>query len=285
MKKGYIYSIVSAILFGTAGLFIKFAYSTGLDSIGLLTIQYIFAIIIMFSLILIKNKKEIKVSRKSLINLAILGVFGNTFMTVFYYISFEYLPVPLVTILLYTYPIMVFFYSVLFSREKVTTKKIIAVIMAFLGCILSLNLFNGTMNYSLIGIIYGLLCAVFYAFMNIFIEKKLDKVPPLTINAYSTLFSLIALLIYSPLTYGTISKLNLQGIVIVIILAVFCEVIPLTLLYGAINRIGALRVSIIANLEVPSAIVLSFVFLNETISMIQIVGIILVILAAMFIKG
>lgn len=284
MKKGYIYSIISAVLFGSAGLFVKYAHSTGLESVSLLTIQYIFAIIIMFSLIMIKNNREVKVNKKTLINLAIMGVVGNTFMTVFYYKAFEYLPVPLVTILLYTYPIMVFFYSTIFKKEKVTLKKSLAVALAFFGCILTLELLSGEIQYSIKGITYGILCAIFYAFMNIFTESKLENVPPLTINAYSTLFSLIALLIYKPLTYSTVGSLSVKGISSIIILAVFCEVIPLTLLYAAISYIGALKVSIIANLEVPSAVFIAFLFLGETVSITQAVGIVLVIVATMLIK-
>lgn len=284
MKKGYIYSIISAVLFGSAGLFVKYAHSTGLESVSLLTIQYIFAIIIMFSLIMIKNNREVKVNKRTLINLAIMGVVGNTFMTVFYYKAFEYLPVPLVTILLYTYPIMVFFYSTIFKKEKVTLKKSLAVALAFFGCILTLELLSGEIQYSIKGIIYGILCAIFYAFMNIFTESKLENVPPLTINAYSTLFSLIALLIYKPLTYSTVGSLSVKGISSIIILAVFCEVIPLTLLYAAISYIGALKVSIIANLEVPSAVFIAFLFLGETVSITQAVGIVLVIVATMLIK-
>ncbi|WP_102399256.1 DMT family transporter [Haloimpatiens massiliensis] len=284
MKKGYIYSIISAVLFGSAGLFVKYAHSTGLESVSLLTIQYIFAIIIMFSLIMIKNNREVKVNKRTLINLAIMGVVGNTFMTVFYYKAFEYLPVPLVTILLYTYPIMVFFYSTIFKKEKVTLKKSLAVALAFFGCILTLELLSGEIQYSIKGITYGILCAIFYAFMNIFTESKLENVPPLTINAYSTLFSLIALLIYKPLTYSTVGSLSVKGISSIIILAVFCEVIPLTLLYAAISYIGALKVSIIANLEVPSAVFIAFLFLGETVSITQAVGIVLVIVATMLIK-
>nr|WP_279232903.1 DMT family transporter [Haloimpatiens lingqiaonensis] len=278
------YSVISAVLFGSAGLFIKYAYSTGLESVSLLTIQYIFAIIIMFTLIMIKNKNQVKVNKKTLINLAIMGVVGNTFMTVFYYKAFEYLPVPLVTILLYTYPVMVFFYSTIFKKEKVTLKKSLAVALAFFGCILTLELLGGEIQYSIKGIMYGILCAVFYAFMNIFTENKLENVPPLTINAYSTLFSLMALLIYKPLTYSILSSLSVKGISSIIILAVFCEVIPLTLLYAAISYIGALKVSIIANLEVPSAVLMAFLFLGETVSVTQAIGIVLVIVATVLIK-
>lgn len=284
MKKGYIYSIVSAILFGSAGLIVKFAFIEGIDSVSLLTIQYLIAVSLMFLMILITNKKALKVSKELLFKLAILGIVGNTFMTVFYYLSFNYLPVPMVTILLYTYPIMIFLYSYIFNKEKVKKKQILSLTLAFVGCILALDLINGKVQYSLLGIFFGFLSAVFYSFMNLYTEKHLEEVEPLTINAYSTLFSLISLLIYKFPLFLFKGQVSFNLIGYTTILAIFCEIIPLTLLYAAIRHIGALKVSIIGNLEIPTAIILAYFLLKESMSLIQLIGSIIVIYAVYSIR-
>ncbi|MDF2880457.1 MAG: protein of unknown function transrane [Clostridiaceae bacterium] len=282
--KGYIYSIIGAILFGTAGLFVKFAYSTGLGAVSLLTVQYIIAVILMFLLAFVKNKKTLKVSKNQLRDLAILGIIGNTFMTVFYYMCFEYLPVAMVTMLLYTYPIIVFIYTTVFNKHKVRFRKFIALLLAFIGCILTLNLISGKFNYSLKGIIIGLLSAVFYAFMNIFTEKKLSNVEPLTINAYSTLFSLASLCLYSFPTFLFRGEVSVKGLIYIVNLAFFCEIIPLTLLYASISYIGALKVSIISNLEIPTSMIVGLLFLGERVSIMQIIGAICIIYAVYLLR-
>ena len=43
MKKGYIYALLSSILFGSAGIYVNFAYKLGMNSINLLMLQYIFS--------------------------------------------------------------------------------------------------------------------------------------------------------------------------------------------------------------------------------------------------
>lgn len=276
MKKGYIYSILSAIFFGSAGLIVKFAYVEGVDSISLLTIQYTIAVAIMFIILVITNREALKVSKNILLHLAILGIIGNTFMTVFYYLAFKYLTVTMVSILLYTYPIMVFIYSFFFGKEKVGPKKFIALIMAFGGCVLALGLIGGKSAYSKVGILYGILSALFYAFMNIYSENKLSNVDSLTINFYSTLFSLISLIIYKFPVFVFKGEVSIGLIGYTTILAVFCEILPLTLLYAAIKRIGSLKVSIIGNLEIPTAMILSYIFLHESITLLQLIGAILV---------
>lgn len=284
MKKGYIYSILSAILFGSAGLFVKLAYVGGIDSISLLTLQYMIAVPLMFILMYFFNRESFKVTKSQLLRLAVLGIVGNTFMTVFYYISFNYLPMEVVAILLYTYPIMVFIYSAVFKKQALGYKKLFAVCLAFLGCILTLDILSGQFKYSIKGIIFAVLCAMFYAFMNIYSEEKLEGLAPLAINAYSTFFSLICLMIFKFPTFVFNGDVTSSLLRYTTILALFCEIIPLTLLYSAIKHIGSLKVSIIGNLEIPTAMLVSFFILHEQIGSMQIIGTVFVIYAIYMIR-
>ncbi|MCA1072553.1 DMT family transporter [Clostridium bowmanii] len=279
MKKGYIYSILSAVLFGSAGLFVKLAFVGGIDSISLLTLQYIIAVPLMFVFMYLFKKEAFTVTKVQLLRLAVLGAIGNTFMTVFYYISFNYLPIQMVAILLYTYPLMVFIYSAVFKSESLSYRKVFAVFLAFFGCILTLDILFGNFKYSLKGVIFALICAMFYAFMNIYSEEKLQGLAPLTINAYSTLFSLLCLMIYKFPLFVFRGQVTARLFGYTAILALFCEIIPLTLLYAAIKQIGSLKVSIIGNLEIPTAMLVSFFILHERIGNMQIIGTCLVIYA------
>lgn len=277
LKKGYLYAIVASILFGTAGIFVKLAYKTGLDAVSLLTIQYIIAVFLMFAWAFIKNKQKLHVTKKQLFNLAVLGIIGNTFMTVSYYEAFKYLPVAVVTMLLFTYPIMVFVYSIIFQKQKISKKNILVITLAFLGCLLTLNILSGNFKYSIKGVMFGLLSAIFYAFMNLYSEKKLANVDSLSINAYSTLFSLMSLLIYKWPCFIFKGNIKSDSIFCIIVLALVCEIVPLTLMYASIKYIGALKVSIIGNLEIPTAMLVSFFILREKVHITQIVGAILIV--------
>jgi len=246
--------------------------------------QYIIAVPLMFLMMYFFNKESFKITKKQLLRLAVLGVVGNTFMTVFYYISFNYLPIQMVAILLYTYPIMVFIYSTIFKNDSLSFEKIFAVFLAFLGCVLTLDILTGQFRYSLKGISFALICAMFYAFMNIYSEEKLQELAPLAINAYSTLFSLISLMIYKFPMFVFRGNITKELLIYTAILAIFCEIIPLTLLYAAIKHIGSLRVSIIGNLEIPTAMFVSFFILHEQIASMQIIGTGLVICAIYMIR-
>lgn len=271
--------MISAVLFGTAGIFVKLSYEIGLNSINLLTFQYIIGVIIMFSIAFIKNKNILRISRIELLHLIVLGVVGNTLMTVFYYKAFEYLPVAIVTMLLYTSPIIVALYTCLFRKGRLGIRKIIAISIAFIGCLLTLNILFGHFTFSEKGVIFGILSAIFYSFMNLYSEKRLNAVNSLSINAYSTLFSLITLIIYNPPKFLFTSVISYKSLEYTIILAIFCEIVPLTLLYSAIKLLGAVKVSIISNLEIPTAMIFSIFLLREDISFTQVIGAIFIIYA------
>ncbi|MBP1744805.1 MAG: protein of unknown function transrane [Firmicutes bacterium] len=284
MRKGYIYAVAAAVLFGSSGMFVKMAQDTGLDSISLLTVQYMLAVVIMFGYALMRNRKVLAVGRRNLFDLGLMGVIGSTGMTLCYYTAFEYLPVAVVTMLLYTYPVIVFVYTFIFEKGSMNVQKTAAIAMAFVGGILALNLAGGNYSYPAVGIILGLMSAVFYAFINIFSEKKLESVDSLAINAYTTLFSLVALCIYRFPTYIFRGEVNRGSIIYIVLLAIFCEVLPLTMLYAAIKHIGALKVSVISNIEIPTAIVLAYLFLSEKITLSQLAGSVLIVCAVILIR-
>lgn len=284
MRRGYVFSILAAVMFGCAGIFVKLAFKSGLDSVSLLSTQYMLATCVMFTAAFITNRASLVVTARQLFNLAMLGTVGNTFMTIFYYEAFNYLPVAVVTLLLYTYPIMIFIYTCIFKKSKLKLKKLVAVFLAFSGCMLTLNVTSGNFNFSYIGIIFGLLSAVFYAFMNLYTESHLRQVNSLAINAYSTLFSLFALMIYRFPSFLFKKGITSENLKYIVLLAVLCEIIPLTLIYEAIKYIGALKVSIISNLEIPTAMIISFCILNEKVMPTQVGGALIIVYAVYLVK-
>jgi Predicted permease, DMT superfamily len=268
---------MSAVLFGSAGLFVKLLYLNRIDAVTLLIMQYVIASILMFLMLFIFNRKLLIVTKQQLFRLAIIGILGNSFMTVFYYSAYKYLPMPIVTMLLYTYPIIIYFYSIVFKKQAIKMNQLIALILAFIGCILSLDLIYGQVKFSIKGIGFGILAAIFFAFMNLYSEEKLEEINPLAINAYSTLFSLLSLVIFNLPNKSANYNLSLRNFIFTLILALFCEIIPLTLLYSAIKHIGSIKVSIIGNLEIPTAIVLSSLILKSSMTATEMLGVTIVI--------
>lgn len=275
--RGFIYAVVSAIFFGSAGIFIKQGYTQNLSPVELLILQYIIASVILFLICLIKYKKNLRLSKTMLGRLLLQGIVGNTLMTVFLYSSMVYLDVAVATMLLYTYPAMVALFSFFIYSERISMTKIAAIAGTFIGCLLVMNINEGLKkSLPIAGVAFGILSAVFYAFMNIYAEGIVEDVPPMVITFYTTVFSLIALLVFNTGFIPRISSMPLDTLINAGMLAFFCEIIPLTLLYTAIKLIGPVKAAIISTIELPVSSVVSVFIIGEALLPIQGAGIALV---------
>ncbi|WDC85527.1 EamA family transporter [Caloramator sp. mosi_1] len=283
-KRVYICSNLGCT-FGSAGIFVKEGYSSNFSPVDLLMLQYIIAGIILFLICLVRYKNSIKLNKTLFKKLLLQGAVFNTLMTVFFYTSFKYLTAAEATLLLYTYPSMVAIYTSLFKKQRIGYKKVVSIILAFIGSILVLNLFNIELNKGVYqGIVYGVLSAVFYSAMNIYAEEFVEDVEELVITFYTTMFSLFVLFIFNYRFIFKLPYVDLVSIKNALNLALFCEIIPLTLLYAAIKHIGPVSTSIISTLEIPSSAILGFLFLKETLSLIQVFGIVVVVLSIIYLK-
>jgi len=198
-------------------------------------------------------------------------------MTVFFYQSFKYLDVAVTTMLLFTYPSMVALASFLVLGKRVSRIKVLSILGTFIGSLLVLDILAKGSSISYLGVAFALLSAVFYAFMNIYAENIVEDLPGLVITFYTTVFSLIVLAVFNSGFIGKLHAVSAPSLVNAALLAFFCEIIPLTLLYEAIKRIGSVSTSIITSIELPASAVIAFVFLGEKLSVIQILGILIVV--------
>ena len=283
-KLGYTAAILSAICFGSSGLFVKYAYGVGLKAGEMLILQYLLAIVLLWGGSLAYFRQKLLIGKQLLIKLLILGVLGNTFMTLFYYKSFKFLDVAVATILLFTYPIIVSIYSLIFTDKEINKPTILSLITAFIGSFLVLNLIKFDQKVSLIGVLFGLLGAVFYAFMNIYSESFLDDAEPFVVTTYVNTFSLLTLLIIYHPFHLIASPPGSETWSVIVILALVAGVLPVVLLYTGIKNIGAVKASIIANFEIPVSAILSYFIYNETLTILQIAGMFLVILSIIILQ-
>ena len=77
-------------------------------------------------------------------------------------------------ILLYTAPIFVMIMSVIFFKERITTKKIVAFVVAITGCALVSGIVSGA-QANVTGIILGVLSGFAYSLYGIFATFYMKK--------------------------------------------------------------------------------------------------------------
>ncbi len=163
-----LFIIIAGTLWGLMGLFVRtLTEKYGFSSSDVTTIRLFFAGIMFFILLLVKDKKLLKVKLKHLWIFLCMGFFSVFCMSQFYFKSMTSdTSLSVSAILLYTAPIIVMISSCLLFKEKFTKRKLLALILAFVGCVF-VCLGENT-KVTPLGFAYGLCSGFAYGSYSIF---------------------------------------------------------------------------------------------------------------------
>ena len=284
-KTAFIYIVIAGIFWGSSGIFFNLLSPFGFTSLQMTAMRGVVAAISMSLYILITNRRLFRVSIKHLILFALSGtsVFGTAAL---YYAAISASSVSTAVILMYTAPVFVMIYSVLFLGEKINTVKAISVVAVFAGCALVSGVIGG-MQFSLLGVALGLGAGLAYSAYNIFTKVQMIKgASPMSASLYSFIFmGAISLFFCEPLDFAEKAmKEPLVTIPLIIAIGVCTCVLPYFLYTLAMRRIPAGTAAAFGIIEPMSATLFSVIFFGEQLGITAIIGIILI-LGAIFFLG
>ncbi len=279
-RKAILYIVVAGVLWGTSGIFFNLLKPMGYTPIQMTAMRGVVAAFFMIAYAVIKNKKLFKISLKELVffGLSGLSIFGTA---VSYFASIEASTVSTAVVLMYTAPVFVAFYSVLFFKEKMTVIKLVCISFIILGSIFVSGVLTD-MVFSLWGVLLGLLAGVMYSIYNIFAKyEMMMDMNPVSASMYSFIFmGALAFAFCNPVSFVNITAENpIKAIPLIIGIGVVTCVIPYFLYTSSMKHLPAGTVSALGIIEPMSATIISVMFLNEKLSLIPATGIVLILVS------
>ena len=153
MKKIYlILPILAGIMFGSSGIFVRTLTQNGIDPTTLLFLRFSIAIIPILLAIFLTDRELFKID-KSDIPLFIACAICIIGLNLCYNESMNTIPLSLAAVLLSLAPIYVIIIAYIAFGEKITSKKVICMLLAIFGCVLMTGVLeNSMMNISVFGI-------------------------------------------------------------------------------------------------------------------------------------
>ena len=277
MKKGLFYIILASVLWGTSGIFVHFLAPYGVTSLQMTFIRGLVSFICMGGYVLIFNRSLAKTNFKEI--LLFMGG-GLSFFTTAscYYQSMQLTSISTAVVLMYTAPIFVMIYSVLFLGEKLNTMKIVSVAGMLVGCGLVSGIIGG-LKFDPVGIAIGFLSGISYAAFNIITKIEMQKgINPMKANFYCFFFSIFAgLAIAKPA--GIIYCISLDPLTVILLgigVGVVACILPYIFYTMALRELPAGIVSSLGILEPMAATLFSVAIFGEKLSVYSIVGILLI---------
>lgn len=173
MKKSYIYAGLTVLIWSTLATVVKLVLKD-IPNFQALAISSAFAFVFLLILNIINGSiKEMKHYRiKDCLTMAGLGFLGLFMYSALYYYGIAELGSQEACILNYLWPMMIVIFACIILKERITVKKIIAMLMSFAGIVvLTLSSGGASSGNRLFGIIACVTAAVCYGLFSVLNKK------------------------------------------------------------------------------------------------------------------
>lgn len=274
LKNARLMLVVSMIVFGTIGLFVR---QIPVTSGELALYRAIMAAMLLGCYFLVTGQKiNLKDIRKELPLLLISGM-AMGINWIFLFESYKYTTVSVATLSYYFAPVLVTLVCPILFREKMGIKQWICFIMSTIGIVLITGIGDLSRGSShVIGICFGLGAAVFYAVV-ILLNKYIKGVAGIHRTFLQFVSAIVILLPYVLCTGGiALRGMDGMGWICLLVVGLFHTGITYCLYFSSLKELPGQEAAILSYIDPLVAVLVSVFILGEQMTGAQIIGGILI---------
>lgn len=280
-------AFIAAVAFSGKAILVKLAYAYPMDAVTLLTLRMVFSVPFFLAVSVWKvNGSQANLSTRDWLTVISLGLIGYYVGSLLDFWGLYYIPASLERLILFLYPTLVLLLSAWLLRRPIRTYEVAALVVCYAGIAvvllkgISLNSVHLSLGAALV---FG--SALTYAIYLIGSASIISRIGSVRFTAYSMTVTSIAIVLHFLFTHDMASLKQPSAVyVLAIAMALLSTVLPAFFVSEALNRIGAKKTSIIGSVGPVSTLLLGVIFLNETITAMQLLGTGLVIAGVLWIS-
>lgn len=272
-SNNYIYVILAFTTIFWAGAFIAGKFSLEeIPAFSVAFFRFLFASIIIAPIMIYREKNKSLLKLNDLYTVVFLGFIGMFGYHTLFFTALKYTSSINSSLIASTNPIWVNILSVAILGSKIGYKKAGAICLSFIGVILTISngdisiFFRSGLNKGDFFMMIGIFCWAIYTVLS---KKVMNRYSPLIITTYSFITATVLLFPFflSDYSKGYLNNITYKGWISVLYMAIFPSVIGYLVWQIGIQKIGAAKTSLFANLVPIFSIILSIIFLNESFSL------------------
>ncbi|AXT54957.1 DMT family transporter [Aquimarina sp. MMG015] len=272
---GIILAIIGVVLFSAKAVMVKMAYKYQVTSEHLLLFRMSFSLPVYIIIAQFNKPSSLeKIKKKDYLWIVFFGFIGYYLASYFDFLGLQYIKAGLERIILFVYPTLVLVISRIFLKHKITKQQLVAILITYIGVLITFwqELQLDTPNL-LSGVSLIFLSALTYAIYLVGSGWLIPKFGVVVFTSYAMIISSLCIISqYLIFDRSDILSYSLEVYVLSVLMAFFSTIIPSYLISWAIARLGASNVAIIGSLGPVSTILLAFFILEESLSVLQIIG-------------
>lgn len=267
--QGVFLILLSALGFAFMPTFAKFAYPKDVSVMTLLFLRFSLAAVIFFCYLAFK-RQSIRLDKRNLLGLFLLGAIGYTLQSTFYFSSLKYIPASLVILIVYTHPTIIAVISCALDREPLTKNITLSLIFSFIGLALMLGTTLGKINT--LGLLLAAGASMVYAGYVIFSNKILKQVPPIIATAFICLFTSMGLFVAGlsskSLSFG-FSGTAWPWIIGLVIVSTVCAMLTF---FQGLEILGPTKATVLSTAEPVFGVIIAMILFSDRLTTIQFLG-------------
>lgn len=258
------------ILFGTIGIFSR--NTTAITSGELALYRSLLALLMLMGLYrMAKHKIPYKKHMREVRILVVAGLL-MAINWILLFQAYRYTTIPVATLSYYFAPVIVTIASPILFNETLTRSQIACFITAAIGLVLIINLKESDGTSNLVGILYGLGAAVFYAAV-VLLNKCCRRMLGIDKTFIQFLSGLVLLIPYVLFFSGIhLGQLNFSGWISLLIIGFLLTGCTYILYFGSIRYLRGQEIALLGYLDPLVACILSLLVLHESLTPLQLLG-------------
>lgn len=281
---GYAMVLAAATLFGVNGAVSKVALSSGLSSLRLTEARCAGAWVGLALLAALRNPSSLRLRPREWRRLLLFGVVGVAWVQLFYFLAIHRLAIGIALLIQYLGPLLVAIWARTFGHERVRRRVWAALALSLAGLVLMVQLWRGS-GIDGLGVAFALVSAVVYAAYLLLAEREVAKRDSISLLAWGFLFATAFWTVVQPWwsfpgaavartvpLQGQLAAWHLPVWALVCWVVVLGTIAPFSLIVGALRHVTATRAGIVAMLEPVVATTVAWLWLEESLSPVQIAG-------------
>lgn len=277
--KGYIYAILSAVIFGCMPLMAKYIYADGVSPMALVFLRNLLALPSL-AILAWMQCKTLSVPRASLPSMGLIALIGCCVTPILLFSSYQYIASGTATVFHFIYPSIVVVAGIVFLKKKAQLGSIISVIICCVGVAL---FYTPGQPLDPLGSFFALFSGVTFATYVLLLSSFKHEVTGFLFTFYLTLMATVFTLIACMVSGNLNLPGSLMGWLMCLIFALLVTTGAVMLFQQATFLIGGERTSILSTLEPTTSVIVGILVFHEAVSGRTVIGSVLVILASLLI--
>ena len=282
-SKGYLIAIVGITFWSITGVLISYLLTNfGIPALVLAFWRDLFVCVALFPALFLIRRSLLRIKVTQIKFFVFFGLILAVFNSI-WSLSVKANGAAVATVIAYSSAGFTAILAYWLFKEKLGFHKILAVILSLGGCVLVSGAYRLDMwKLDPLGLTVGLLSGLFFAGYSLMgKEAARQKINPWTSLVYSFAFGSVFLMIFNmipilPGSAGSITALMpdlpINGWIILIVLAFVPTVFGFGLYNTSMNYIPASNANLLATLEPVLTAIEAYIFLDEQMTILQIIG-------------